>query len=177
MTINPIKQTYTHSCLAVCLLMLKNSNHSQETEKKIWEKGSERNHDFYVTGIADEFCSLTKNKLRIIADNNYFTKILKKSSDKKNFHSVEHQKITMKLMSELLTHGAIICHIDNNLLGDYSHSSHFIVLEKELPNEKILIIDPWTGKKTRVSFQKLEASIASLKKHIKMCPLLIVIDD
>jgi len=91
-------------------------------------------------------------------------------NDKNNFN-IYRKKITISLIKELLKEKPVICHIDDNYLGDYSHASHFIILERAT-NKKILIVDPMKGRKSLISDKKLEESILSLKKHIKMCPLL-----
>ncbi len=167
--ITPQKQHFSHSCLVSCLLMLRKEPFSKEDEKDILIKGMERSYPFYVTGIPQEFSKKFNIKLNIIVDNAFFTNELKKSFN--NNITVQHNKITLNLIKELLKHQPIICHIDDNYIGDYSHASHFIILEKAT-EEYIQIIDPLTGKRSNLSNKKLEASIKSLKDHIKMCPLL-----
>jgi ABC-type bacteriocin/lantibiotic exporter with double-glycine peptidase domain len=89
--------------------------------------------------------------------------------------SVVHKKITDAFIGELLKTQPIICHIDDHILGDYSHASHFIILEKTT-KKFIYIIDPWSGKKKRIINTKLEKAISDLKNQVKMCPLLFSIE-
>ncbi len=171
---NHYKQSLSNSCLATCLLIVQrekyNTKFSANDEKKITLEGSSRKYPSYVAGIAKEFMKKYKRKLKIIADNKYFAKVLKKSIQDKRA-KVENQKITLKCIESQLKHGPVICHIDDHFLGDYSHVSHFIVIEK-MKAKKVLIIDPWHGKRKSISQEKLEKSILSLKSHVKMCPLL-----
>jgi len=149
-------------------------NFSEKDEEKILLKGMKRTYPFYVVGIPQEFFKRYKKKINIIVDNKYFTNVLIKSFKSKNKFNIFHKKITLSLIKELLKEQPLICHIDDNYLGDYSHASHFIILEKAT-NKRILIVDPMTGKKKSISDKKLLESILSLKRHIKMCPLLFYI--
>lgn len=173
--LTPYKQTLSHSCLAADFLMLLkekyNISFNNKNEEDILIRGMKRVYPFYVVGIPKEFYKKYGKKINIAVDNKYFTNILIKSfKDKKNFN-IYHHKITISYIKELLKEKPIICHIDDNYLGDYSHASHFIILEKAT-DKKIRIIDPMTGKKSLISDKGLKDSILSLKKHIKMCPLL-----
>ncbi|MDQ5954753.1 MAG: hypothetical protein QG583_681 [Patescibacteria group bacterium] len=175
MAIVPYQQTLTHSCLAACFLMLQEKNFTEIDEKELAMNGSSRKYPFYMVGISAEFIKKYDGKITIYADNNFFTATLQKgiTGDKKI--NVIHKKIDMHLISKLLKKKPIICHIDDHALGDFSHASHFIILEKE--SEKfITIIDPWNGKKYKISKTKLTEAISDLKNHIKMCPLLFSIE-
>ncbi len=106
-----------------------------------------------------------------MVDNKYFTNFLIKSFNNPKKFNIKHKKITINTIKDLLKKEKLICHIDNNYLGDYSHASHFIIIEKST-HKKFRIIDPMEGKKKIISHEKLYESITSLKKNIKMCPLL-----
>ncbi len=171
----PYRQSLSHGCLAADFLMLLREQYgtkfSKKDEDQLLLKGMKRTYPFYVVGIPKEFFKRYQKKVNIVVDNKYFTNILIKSlKDGVNFN-IYHQKITTSLIRELLNERPLICHIDDHYLGDYSHASHFIILERAT-DTKILIIDPMTGKKSLISDKKLEDSILSLKRHIKMCPLL-----
>lgn len=175
MNITPYKQTFSHSCLVADFLMILKEKYktefSSKDEEDILINGMKRIYSFYIVGVPKEFFKKYGKKVNIAVDNKYFTNVLIKDfNDKTNFN-IYHNKITIAYIRELLKKTSLICHIDDNYFGDYSHVSHFIVLE-EAANKKIRIIDPMTGKKGLISDKKLEESILSLKKHIKMCPLL-----
>lgn len=176
MTIEPYRQSFTHSCLAACFFMLlkaqKGNKFDREDERKLWESGSNRKYLFYVVGIPQEFSKKFHIGVEVLVDNKYFTKNLTNAFGVGSKCKVRHQKITIESICGYLRECPMICYIDGHILGDYSHCSHFVVLEKELGGERILVVDPLTGKKRRLSFAQIDQSILSLKKHIKMCPLL-----
>lgn len=171
----PYKQTLSHGCLAADLLMLLKMKYGtdfrENDEANILLSGMKRMYPFYVVGVPKEFFNKYRRKISIIVDNKYFTNVLVKGFKDKNNFNIQHKKITISLIRELLEEQPIVCHVDDNYFGDYSHASHFIILEKTV-NKKILIVDPMSGRKTLISDKKLGDSILSLKKHIKMCPLL-----
>ncbi len=175
----PYKQSLTHSCLAACFLMIlkteKGINFDEKVEQNLALNGSKRTYPFYVVGIANEVAEKYHVKINIIADNKYFAEVLDKSFKNQPLVSIKHEKVTLTLIKNLLQNQPLICHIDNSLF-DYSHSSHFIVLE-EATDKFISIIDPWTGQRKNITDKKLEESINNLKNHIKMCPLLFYIAE
>lgn len=179
MPLAPYRQTLTHSCLAACLLMLREGATGQPfdaaDEQDLAVRGSRRNHAFYVTGIPTECARRFGVQIRVLADNAYFAKILARAFEKEKGIAVEHAKVAAQSIRALLAQRPLICHIDNHLLGDVTHSSHFVVLEKELPGDRVLLIDPWTGTRKRVKWARLEESIGSLKTRIRMCPLLFAL--
>lgn len=175
MHIIPYKQTLSHSCLTACFLMLlqekKAISFDETLEEALTMKGSKRIYPFYVVGIAKEVFNHFKVTIEIIVDNKYYTKILNQAFMNDEHFLIHHQRITIALIKKILKEKSIICYIDNNLLGDYSHSPHFIIIEK-VTKKKIAIIDPLTGKRNYWSDKKLADAIYSLKRNVKMCPLL-----
>ena len=179
MDIIPYKQSLTHSCLVACFLMLlkaqANIEFTEAEEQDLALNGSKRRYSFYVIGIPSEIMKKYNKKIQVYADNKYFTKVLQNSCEVNQGIKITHNSITLNLVRELLKKKPLICHIDNNALGDYSHTSHFIVLEKTT-KDTIQILDPWTGKKKHISNNVLEKAIYNLKTQVKMCPLLFSID-
>ena len=175
MAVTPYKQTLTHSCLAACFLMLQGKQFAEIDEQELAQKGSSRNYPLYVVGIPTEFVKKFDGKIKIYADNNFFATSLKKAFIGNKEISVIHKKINIPLIADLLNENPIICHIDDHALGDYSHSSHFIILEKAT-EEFVYIIDPWSGKRNKISKSKLNEAIDDLKNHVKMCPLIFSIE-
>lgn len=178
MEITPYKQSLTHSCLVACFLMLlqaqKGITFTQQQEQALALKGSQRKYSYYVEGIPAAVANSYKENIKVIADNKHFANFLALCfRDYKNI-AVEHHPVTIDLIRTLVNKQPIICHIDDNLIGDYSHASHFIVIEKA-SGGFFFIIDPWVGERKRISQETLEKAIHSLKTHIKMCPLLFSI--
>lgn len=178
-SIVPYKQTLSHSCLVADFLMLLEQKYeitfNKKDEVKLLIDGMNRKYLFYVVGCPTEIFEKHKKKIGIVVDNKYFTDVLiKEFNDKENFN-IFHEKINTKTIGRFLEKGPLICHIDDNYLGDYSHASHFIILDK-MTDKMITIVDPMTGKRGSISHKKLEDSINSLKNHIKMCPLLFYLE-
>jgi len=174
----PYKQKLSHGCLAASLLILASERGlkiKDKDEETIVLNGMNRKYMFYIVGLPEEFIKKTKLKLNLFVYNKYFTNVLKKKFSNKKI-KVMHHKINLELIEELLLKSPIIIHMDNNTLGDYSHSSHFIVLTKSL-KEYFMIIDPLKGKLSKISKEKIINSIKLLKEHIKMCPLIFQLGD
>ncbi len=176
MSIIPYKQTLSHSCLVACFLMLldKKLVFSEKDEKEVCLKGMSRKYPFYVVGIPQEFFNYFRKKVTVFVDNKYFTGFLKKNFDENNI-AVKQHVINLTLIKRLLEKAPVICHIDDHYLGDYSHASHFVVIEKATA-KKFLVVDPMSGTKKLVSCETLKSAIHSLKTHIKMCPLVFQLD-
>ncbi len=177
MEIKPYKQSLTHSCLVASFLMILESEKEKvfkkEDEQRLALKGSQRTYPFYVVGITAEVAKEYRTRIEVLADNKFFTTILKKSFDNKNI-VVSHEKITTALVRKLLPKNQLICHVDIHGLGDYSHSSHFIVIEK-VSGKIFTIIDPWSGKRRKITEETLKRAISELKNEVKMCPLLFMV--
>jgi len=172
MDITPLKQKYYHGCLVTCFLMISKMT-DQSIEQRIFFEGEKRKLDNYVSNMLFSFVGNTKLSLEVFVDNKYFAESLSKELKRQQKSIIiVQQKITAALIDKMLEKGEVILHIDDNYLGDYSHASHFIVIERKV-GDKYSVIDPISGTRKTISQPKLEASILSLKAHIKMCPLLI----
>ncbi len=173
------KQSLTNSCLAACFLMLlqaqKGISFSEAEEQDLALRGSKRKYPFYVVGIPTEVALTYNTRIKIFVDNKFFTDVLQKAFAEQKNITVVHEPITEDLIRKEVTKKPVICHIDTNALGDYSHASHFIILEKMTEN-MVSIIDPWTGEGKRISNKTLEQAIYDLKTQVKMCPLLLTLE-
>lgn len=175
MTLTPYKQTLSHSCLAACFLIVRGRYFTATEEQDLAIRGSHRTYPYYIVGIPWEFLKQFNFKVAIYVDNKFFASILQQIFSKEKRVSIIHKKITISHITELLHKQPLICHIDDHALGDYSHASHFIVLEKATETF-ISIIDPWSGLRRRISNATLEKAIRDLKTQIKMCPLLFTLE-
>lgn len=97
MAITPYQQTLTHSCLAACFLMLQRKKFSNLDEQELVLRGSSRDYPFYVVGIPTEFVKKYDVKIKIYADNNFFTTSLQKAFLGNMKISVVHKKINISL--------------------------------------------------------------------------------
>lgn len=178
MEVIPYKQSLSHSCLVACFLMIHKTqfgiDFTEEDEQRLALKGSRRIHPFYVAGVPIEIAREFNKNIVVYVDNKFFTSVLDKAFTGITNIRAEHKPAAIKFIRELLTAGPVICHIDTNALGDYSHSSHFIVVKRSM-GTMFLIVDPWTGTERRISEKTLEKAIAGIKKEVKMCPLLFTL--
>jgi len=178
MSVVPYKQSLSHGCLVACFLMILKQKYgieySPKDEEQILLKGMRRTYPFYVVGVPNEVFNHFGKKITILVDNKYFTNVLQKSFNDKNL-TIQHHKINVDLIRKILLRAPVICHVDDHQLGDYSHASHFVVIEKAT-EKKFLIVDPMHGEKKWISEKTLGEAIQNLKKHIKMCPLLFYLN-
>lgn len=175
MHIVPYQQSLSNSCLAASLLMVSGKKVTPKLEESVCIRGSKRRYDLYVVGVPFEFCLQTRQKLSVYVDNRFFANLLAKQFAQNRLVSVTHRKVDLKLLRELSAERPIVCHIDDHFLGDYSHCSHFVVVEK-ISKSMATLIDPYYGKRSRISCKTLVRAIASLKQHIRMCPLIFQVD-
>lgn len=145
----------------------------QSIEQRIFFEGEKRKLNNYVSSMLFSFIDNTKLSIEVIVDNKYFAESLS-GELKRQQKSIKilQQKVTPSLIDKMLEKSEIILHIDDNYLGDYSHASHFVVIERKI-GDKYSLIDPVSGTRKTISVVKLEASLISLKNHIKMCPIVI----
>ncbi len=173
MEISPLKQQFHHSCLVTCLLMISRMT-DQSIEERIFSEGEKRRFGFYLNSILESFADNTMLSVDVYVDNKFFADKLVGEQNRKNKRiKFKNEKISIELIKKLTDIDAVIAHVDNNFFGDYSHSPHFIVVEKAIPTGKFQIIDPLSGKSKIVAESILESAIVSLKNHIKMCPIVI----
>lgn len=173
MEVHPLKQQFYHSCLVTSLLMISQMT-DQSMEERIFTEGEKRRFNYYLSGILESFVDNTMLSVELTVDNKFFAEELIKNQFKKNKRiKIKQEKVTVKLIKQLLLTQPLIINLDNKFLGDFSHSSHYVVVEKIIANGKLQLIDPLTGGKKILTEEKLEEAILSLKTHIKMCPLVI----
>lgn len=173
--IKPYRQTLSHSCLVACFLMLLQSKYqldfTESDEEKLAVKGSKRTYPFYVAGVTAEITKNFKKDIKVIVDNKFFAGVLSKVFNDIDQISINVDRVNIKNIEKYLKYGPLICHVDIHGLGDYSHSSHFIVVE-DIKGEKVGIIDPLSGKKSYIGNSKLVIAIQEVRGVVKMSPLL-----
>lgn len=173
---NVFKQKFYHSCLVTSLLMISGAE-NQELEEKIFFEAEKSDFDFYLNSILASFVKNTGKSLNVFVDNKFFSEKLFNNLKKySNKIIIVHKPINSDLIIETLNIGPFVIHIDDNYLGDYSHASHFVVANSIRKDGKLEILDPADGKRKYLSMEKLLESVNSLKKHIKMCPVIITVE-
>lgn len=170
MKIKPYKQTYSDSCLPVCLLMLSDQRFSQEDEVELSINGTKRFRDSYALGILDCFSTKHETEVEVFVDNKYFSRFLGglNSNDK---ISLINQKITPKFIEE--NKKPFILYLDKHFLGTYDHSPpHFVIVEDQ-PGNNFNVVDPWVGRRRIIKQETIFSAVGSLRNYLRYCPLVI----
>lgn len=179
MRIPPYQQTTPLSCLPACLLMglqIKTGfSFYPEDEQQLLFNGLLFNREIYHIGILEEFSKRFKKTLKVWVDNKYFSESLKKlpiSNDLKiHFHKIDLDLILGNLSNKRL----MILYLDLFYLRNNLHSPHFVVVEK-LIKDRLVVLDPWKGKRFYLKSKVLMKAIDSLRNHLGFCPILVEIE-
>lgn len=179
MRIIPYKQTTCESCLSACLLMCIQGFYAtkirEEEDRQLLFEGLMFNRQTYHIGIINEFIKRFKIPITVFVNNKYYTKKLQSLSVEKKL-KIEHKKIDIELIMDFLNKGKLfIISLDIFYLKNSFHYPHFVVIEKKI-NEKVVLIDPWKGKRFLLRFNILQDAIGSLKNYLGICPIIIQFD-
>lgn len=168
------KQKYYHSCLVVSLLMA--ANLGQDLEEKIYFNGEDRKYFCYIDSMLATFLKLTGKNIECIVDSKYLAENFKKSLAKFNDEiAIKAEAVTAERVLQLVAVRPVVVHLDDNYLGDYSHCSHFVLVNSLRKDGRLEILDPWDGKRKFLTAEQLDRAFLSLKNHIKMSPEIIFI--
>ena len=169
MDIKLYKQTTCESCLSCCLLMLSGNLINRKNEIDLFIEGIKRYPFSYSLGICEEFSIKYNKNIIIYVDNKYYSKYLNnlKITDGIN---IVHQYIDIRFINKKFV--PFIIYIDNNVLGEYTHSPHFVIVET-INKNNCTIIDPWKGKRLNINKKIIFDGVLLLKRHLKYSPLII----
>lgn len=169
--LNQYKQQTAEGCLVMCCLLMGRIKPSLEIEKKILMEGLTLFREAYFLGILLAFSKICKEKIKLMVDNEFYAKKLKHSLKSKEIE-IQTQKIDKKFLENVTLPIAVV--FDNHALGAYTHLPHYIVILKCTSNF-FEIFNPWDGKTKRVKKEILLKGVYSLRTHIKICPLAILL--
>jgi hypothetical protein len=165
------KQQSNQGCLAVDLMCLFGIEPTRQKEEEILSDGLFRLRENYTLGCSQAFLDRYPDKaVTLYVDNKFYLNVLK--------GWVNHPRITMvyrkndgKLLNSLET--PYIVYVDNNITDGWTHLPHFMMVTKA--TEKFYtILDPWEGKISKMSKDKLLNGIQLLRSHVKICPFVII---
>ncbi len=164
------KQKTYEGCLPISLMILGNIKATKYKEVEIIYKAVKKHRDsFYALNMLTAFAEVYKIPTTLYVNNLHYSKYLKKVNKNKNI-DVIYQKINWDFIKKL--NKPFTIYIDDFILGAETHSQHFIVVKK-IKNTSAIIIDPWTGKKSKIKPDELLKAIESLQKTFLYSPLLI----
>lgn len=166
------KQQSNQGCLVVDLMYLFNIKPSQEKERDILSEGLFRLRENYTLGCLLAFLDRYPDKaVTLFVDNNYYLNIIKKWVNHPRITMV-HNKNDEKLFSSLGT--PYIVYVDNNITDGWTHLPHFMMVTNT--TEKFYdVFDPWEGKVSKISKEKLHGGVELLRDHVKICPFVIAV--
>lgn len=169
------KQTTSQGCLPVCLLILSNNKITENIEMNLVIEGLKRKEPKeipYAIKICEQFSLQYRRNLTIYIDNKFYLKYLNEIN-KLDSIKLMHKYINKDTIDDTST--PFILYIDNNILGNYTHDPHFIIIEKS-NNTSFTIIDPWVGKRLEISKKVILPGVKLLKKQFRYSPLIIKLD-
>ncbi len=176
MRIIPYKQTTCESCLPACLLMwlsyIKGTSFKLEDEQELLFKGILFAREIYHIGILNEFSTKFNLPLKVWVGNKYFTKVLKNLPVNRKLE-IEFQRINIPFIQKIIHKQKLfILHLDIYYLRHSVHAPHFVLVEKMI-GDKIVIIDPWKGKRFYFTIERITKAIDSLRTYLVFCPILV----
>jgi hypothetical protein len=174
MPLKVFKQTTYEGCLPVSLLILGDVKSTKQNELKIIYSALRKyRNNFYTLNILTAFVEIYNLNANLYVDNFHFSKYLKNHSKNKNI-KVLHQKINQNCFEKIEKPFAL--YVDDYILGEESHSQHFIVVEK-IENNLATIIDPWPGIRRNIKIQTLIKASENMWNQFLYCPLLITLEE
>lgn len=167
------KQQSNQGCLVVDLMYLFHIEPTREKERDILSDGLFRLRDNYTLGCLMAFLDRYKDKsVTLYVDNKYYLGNLNKWVKHPRIQMI-HKKNDDKLLNSLAT--PFIVYVDNNITDGWTHLPHFMMVTNA--TEKFYsVFNPWDGKVTKISKEKLLSGINQLRDHIKICPFVIAAD-
>lgn len=165
------KQQSNQGCLVVDLLYLFEIEPTRQKEQDILSDGLFRLRENYTLGCILAFLDRYKDKsVKIYIDNNYYLGILNKWVKHPRIQMV-HKKNDEKLLDSLEV--PFIVYVDNNITDGWTHLPHFMMVTSAT-DKFYNVFDPWEGKVSKISKEKLLGGINLLRDHVKVCPFVIV---
>lgn len=81
---------------------------------------------------------------------------------------------SVTMLRSLLEHGFVVCYLDAFVLYHSYHYPHFVIIRNYRAG-MWTVIDPWDGRKKRLTSWTLSQGIHLLRKHIGLCPQVLVL--
>lgn len=166
------KQQSNQGCLVVDLLYLFGETPTRQKEEELLTKGLFAFRENYTLGCLMAFLDMYPGKkAKLYFDNNYYLNIIQEK--------ITHPRLEMTAMRNdmrFIDNLELPCivYVDAVITDGYTHLPHFMMITKK--TEKMFeVFDPWEGKVSRVSKQKIVSGIDQLRGHIKMCPFIITV--
>lgn len=173
MKLKTFKQTTYEGCFVISLLNLAGIKASKKKELEIIINSLKKRRDnYYAYNILSSFTEIYNLKAVLYVDAKPYALYLNKRNKNKEV-TILHHKIDKDFLSQ--QKNPFIVQVDDYVLGDIIHASHYIIIEEQNKNT-VIINDPWYGKKSKIKVEVLLEAIESLEKTFLYSPLLITLN-
>lgn len=167
-------QSTYESCLAWCLLHLAEEEITKDKEIEIVEYSLRfTKKDFtigHLEAVHDKFKKIT---LHIDADFRYECKSTAQLKNSANIHICPCDVLAlMQFFDDKLLTQPVILYLDSFALWKQIHYPHYVIIIGK-KDTKYTVIDPWDGKKKKVSEKVIHEGIKLLKNYLGFAPRLI----
>lgn len=164
------KQQSNQGCLVVDLLYLFDIEPTLELERDILADGLFRLRENYTMGCLLAFLDRYPGKsVTVHVDNAYYLATLQQWIQHPGIRLL-HRKNDSALLASLDT--PFIVYVDNNITDGWTHLPHFMMVTRQT-DRFYTVFDPWEGKTSKLSKDRLHRGIAQLRDHVKVCPFVI----
>lgn len=163
------KQTSSQGCLAVCLLQSVDEEITQKKELELLFEGL-RTRSPYAVGVVGAFAKQYDKDVTIHVDNPYYQSQLKKEYETGRMRFI-HSSVTIEFLDKLDT-PFVVYLSTHTLLKTWDYSPHFVIIES-MTDAFYTILEPWSGKRMKVSKKKMMESISELRSRVHYCPLVM----
>jgi len=165
------KQQSSQGCLVVDLMYMFGVEPTREKEREILSDGLFCLRENYTLGCLLAFLNhYPKESVTLYVDNAFYLNILKGWITDPRITMV-HKKNDARLLNTLSA--PFIVYVDNNITDGWTHLPHSMMVTGV--TEKFYnVFDPWEGKTSKLSKDRLLGSIELLRSYIKVCPFVVV---
>ena len=165
------EQSTFETCLAVCLLTLIGKEVSQKKEREVIDYALNFSKYNFTIGHLEFIVKKFNTGFYFYVDNKRFCNFIKKFKPS-NKIALLQEKISLKLINELIKVSPVIVYVDSFYLWKVRHYPHFIII-LERYKQSYKIFDSWDGKIKPINHTILAKAVTSLRNLLKFCPQLI----
>ena len=164
------KQQSNQGCLIISLLYLFSIEPTRELERSILGDGLFKLRQNYTLGCLLSFLDRYADKsVTVYVDNKYYLGVMQMWVRHPRIQ-MEHSSINLGLLESLTP--PFIVYVDNHITDGWTHLPHYMMIVSA-SSKFYDVLDPWTGKTSKLSKQKVLLGVDLLRSHIKVCPFVI----
>ncbi len=165
------KQTTCETCLSICVLNLAGEKISRKKELEIIDYVIRKDREDFIGAHCEYAAKKLGKKAKLIIENTHYANYVQKRIGGKKI-TIQNQKISLKLIDQLINTSKVIINIDDFALWKIYHYPHFLIILKRI-GKNYEIFDPWDGKTKLISQNTIKKGIIMLRNHQKLSPVVI----